>query len=639
MGEHNVHEGDDSATRAFTQALLTDVQVLEQMLQAGMFEKGVRRMGAEQEMFLVDACMAPANLALEVLERAGEPRLTTELALFNLEANLSPRTLSGTCLREMHEELSELVDIARNAGRAVGAEVVLTGILPTLSLSNLKLSSMTPKTRYHTLNRALCHAAAGDFSVRISGIDELAVTHENILLESCNTSFQVHLQVDADDFARMYNMAQAITAPLLSSAVNSPLLLGKRLWHETRIALFEQSVDARSPVHRARGSASRVSFGQGWVKQSVLEIFREDIARFRVMIANDREEDSRRVLEEGGVPELFALRLHNGTVYRWNRPCYGVIDGVPHLRIENRVLPAGPSLADEMANAALFYGLMLGGHAEYGDIAAKLSFEEAKVNFVAAAREGLNAVLTWPSVGRKTAAELLTETLLPVARAGLALAGIDTGDAEHYLGLIAARIKKRRTGASWMLESSSALAFEKPDVRARALVLALLEEQKRGEPIGEWEVLTQEPQPPTKRPRPRMRTVRQAMSTELFTVRAQDSVGLAASMMDWKHIRHVPVEDDEGRLVGVLTYRTLLRWMVKGGAPHVKVSSIMEAEPVTIEPDAGLLAAMRRMQAHKISGLPVVENGKLVGLITEHDLMLVAEPVFERWLNSDDAFE
>ena len=374
MGEHDTTSAEDPRLlRSFMKAILGDLQALEYMLDKRMFEEDARRIGAEQEMFLVDKGLQPAGVAPDVLTKVGDPRLTTELARFNLEANLSPQTFTGGCLRAMEAEAVELVGKARSAARDCGADVLLAGILPTLRLSDLTLDNMTPVPRYFQLNEVMKRLRGGSFHVVIKGLDELEVTHDNVLLESANTSFQVHFQVGQDEFAHLYNISQLVSGPVLAAAVNSPLFLGNRLWRETRVALFQRSIDARSSTHTARGHRPRVNFGDSWVKKSILEIFREDVARYRVVLANELEEDPKAVLERGELPELSALRLHNGTVWRWNRACYGVSKGAAHLRIENRILPAGPSIRDEVANAALFFGLMAALSREYSDVTREIA--------------------------------------------------------------------------------------------------------------------------------------------------------------------------------------------------------------------------------------------------------------------------
>src|SRR5262249_12305015 len=245
--------------------------------------------------------------------------------------------------------------------------------------------------RYHELNRWVTKLRGGPFSIHIKGLDEIQLQHDNIMMESCNTSFQVHLQVNPNEFAELYNMAQAVTAPVVAAAVNSPLLFGNRLWQETRLALFQHSTDARSVTQQARSHPTRVGFGERWLQRSVLELFHDQVARFRVIMTRNPDEHPMAVLARGEVPLLNALRLHNGTIWPWNRACYGVSNGRAHLRIENRALPSGPTTLDEVANAAFFIGLMMALPDEYGDITRLMTFDQAKDNFFMAARHGLNA--------------------------------------------------------------------------------------------------------------------------------------------------------------------------------------------------------------------------------------------------------
>jgi CBS domain-containing protein len=480
----------------------------------------------------------------------------------------------------------------------------------------------------------------GPFSIHIKGLDEIQITHDNIMMESCNTSFQVHFQVSPADFANSYNIAQAITAPVLAAATNSPILLGRRLWRETRVALFQQSVDARSAAHQHRGRRPRVNFGDGWVRDSVLEIFREDIARFRVVLATDIDEASEAILDRGGVPPLTALRLHNGTVYRWNRACYGIMDGVPHLRIEARAMPAGPSIVDEMANAAFFYGLMAAISHDVPDVSKVMSFDDAQGNFVAAARLGLQANLTWFHGREYAAPQLISEVLLPQARAGLRSAKIDEGDIDRYLSVIEERTRRGRTGARWALDSLVAMGDKgTKDQRMCALVRAAMARQRTGDAVHQWELADvgefegwQDC----------YLQVGQFMTTDLFTVHPEDVVDLAASLMDWRHIRHVPVEDNEGRLVGLVSHRTLLRLLGQGVKGHgrdaVAVKDIMKLDPVTVTPSTPTLEAIDTMRKFKVGSLPVVEEGnRLVGIITERDLIRVAAMLFEKQLKETQA--
>ncbi len=615
-------------------ALLNEVRALEDMHTAGMFEAGIRRIGAEQEMFLVDQANRPALSAMQVLDRIDDPRFTHELGLFNLEANLSPLELGGDCLRKLEAEASELLQVGREAADEVGSRIALVGILPTLTKDHLSLDAMVPVARYFALNEALLRLRGSHFRISIKGIDQLSFNHDNLMLEACNTSFQVHFQVDADEFAHLYNIAQAVTGPLLAACVNSPILLGKRLWHESRIAVFEHSIDARSEAHAARGHKPRVHFGDQWVEESVIEIFKEDIARFRVILTTEFEDDPIGMVARGEVPRLNALRLHNGTVYRWNRACYGISgNGKPHLRIENRVIPSGPSVLDEVANAAFFFGMMAQLSRSVDDIREHFNFGDVKANFLAAAREGLRAQMIWFDEEQMTAQQLILDKLLPLARQGLEEAGIDADDIDRYLGVIRARVERRRTGARWQLESLERMRGAASTHEClRALTDSMIEQQQSGLPISEW---TLAEFCPTQDWRESYRTVGQFMATDLFTVRPDDIVDFAASLMEWRYVRHVPVEDDSGQLLGLVSHRQLLRLIARGSgaASPVTVRDIMHSEPVAVSPDTPTVEAIRLMREKRLSCLPVVdEERKLLGLVTEHDLVGVAGRLLESYL-------
>ena len=638
MGEHQVtQDRDNQRLRAFMRALLDDVHALERMCAEGLIESGIRRIGAEQEMFLVDRAWRPAPLALPLLERLGDERFTIELAQFNLEANLSPQVLGGGCLRAIEDELRGLLQRAREEVRSLGGEVVLTGILPTLEKAHLGLDSMTPTPRFFQLNQVMSELRGQEFQTYIKGLDELHTLHDNVMLEACNTSFQVHFQVGAEEFPRFYNLAQVVTAPVLAAAVNSPLLLQHRLWHETRVALFQQSLDSRSRAQQARGKRQRVSFGDDWIRESVLEIFREDVARFRVLLTSDLGESSMDILDRGEIPPLKALCLHNGTVYRWNRPCYGVHDGVAHLRIENRALPAGPTVVDEIANAAFYFGVLAGLAEEHRDVTQVFAFDDAKGNFMAAARYGLEAQFRWFGGKTQTARELILKKLLPVAREGLQTAGVDAGDVGRYLDVIEERVRRRRTGAQWVLDSLEGLGeLRSRDARYRTLVASMCAQEQRGEPVHTWELAQAEDAQDW---RESYRTVGQFMTTDVFTVHPEDLVDLAASVMEWEHIRHVPVEDHDGKLVGLVSHRALIRLLGRGSRKGseetpVAVRDIMRPETFTVSPDTSSLEAIETMRQHRVGCLPVVDEGKLVGIVTEHDFIEVARSLLEEQLRS-----
>lgn len=621
-------------TRAFSKALLKDLRALERMLAEGRFESGVRRIGVEQEMFLVNDGWRPTPAALDVLERLDGP-FGTELALFNLEANVEPRLLTGRCFSDLEKRLDALIEEVRGAASEVGAQVVLTGILPTLSKSDVSLDNLTPINRYKALNSALSARRNGEpYKLRIEGADELNLEHDSVMLESCNTSFQVHLQVDPERFAHVYNVAQLITAPVMAAAVNSPILFGKHLWHETRIALFQQSVDTRSGSVHMRDLAPRVRFGESWIKDGAAELFQEDIGRFRVLLTRDVDEDPLAVLDGGGTPQLQALQLHNSTVYRWNRPCYGITDGKPHLRIECRVLPAGPTVRDEVANAAFWIGSILGAAEAYDKIPERIQFDDAKANFLAAARHGPKAGFRWLDGKVAGARDLILQDMLPLARSGLSSAGVNESDVDSYLGVVRDRVESRGTGARWMLNSIQAM--KQHSTRAEwltALTAAMAVRQKAGAPVHMWSNAHLEEGGGGRLSYLR---VEQFMTTSLFTVHEDELVDMVAFLMDRNQIRHVLVEDDGHSLVGIVSYRSVLRLMAEGfdraTEPTPAVRDIMERDPISVQPDTRTLDAIDLMRHHRVSCLPVVSDGKLVGIVSERDFLPIAYDLLEERL-------
>lgn len=634
---HKDVEGDFEGEnrRKFMRAILADLRALERMLKEGRFETGVRRIGAEQEMFLVDRSYSPAPGALKMLEKLADPHFTTELGMFNLELNLDPQPFGGDGLARMERQLVELLEKTRRAAGELDLSAVLAGILPTIRKSDLGLENMVPSPRYMALNRIMNKMRGGAFEFSIKGIDEILVKHDSVMVEACNASFQVHLQVSPDEFAKMYNIAQALAGPLLSTATNSPLLFGRRLWAETRIALFQQAVDTRSAKEHLRDSSARVTFGNRWVKQSILEIYKEDVARFRTLVGTDLDEDPHQKLDQGETPQLKALRLHNGTIYRWNRACYGVMDGKAHLRIENRVMPSGPSVVDEIANAALWLGLMIEMAARVEDVTAHLEFDHAQANFYAAAREGLGAHFTWLDGEEIIAYRLVLDRLLPMAEAGLRREGINEEDIKKYLGIIDNRVRTGRNGSRWLLSSLAGMKDKgKPGERLNALVAATLNRQQTGRPVAEWERARLDE---AGSPKHNFTKVDQYMTTDIFTVQADDAVDLVANLMGWERIRHVPVEDQDHRLIGLVSYRSVLRLYTSGKLgptqPSMAVSEIMKTDVITVTPQTPTLEAISTMRRYRIGCLPVTQDGKLVGILTEENFLDIASELLEQRLN------
>ena len=632
--EHKeVEAADDARThREFMVALLNDLRALERMLAEGLFETGVRRIGAEQEMFLIDAqTWAPAKGALKMLEVLQDPHFTTELGLFQLEANCSPQLFGGDGLSAMHAELDGLMDKARAAAQGLGMSAVLMGILPTLRKSDLGLDSMVPSPRYLALNKVVTEMRGGKFELSIKGLDELIIDHDSVMLEACNSSFQVHLQVEPSEFARMYNIAQVLAGPTMSISANSPIVFGRRLWAETRIALFRQAVDTRSHTHQMRETEARVSFGTRWVRSSVAEIYREDIARFRTLVGTDLDEDPMAKLDRGEVPLLKALRIHNGTIYRWNRACFGTTNGKPHLRIENRVMPSGPSTIDEIASAALWFGLMAELGAREEDITKRIDFDTAGHNFYTAAREGLGSHFLWLDGEEVSARNLMLDRLIPTAEAGLKRQGISDADVAKYLGVVEARVRTGRTGARWQFSSWNSLRDRAtPGERANALVASTVKRQLTGRPVSEWERATLDEASGAHH---NYQRVDQYMRTDLFTIQAEDPVEVVTHLMIWERIRYVPVEDKDHRLLGLVTHRAVLRLLASGASSRdTPVSAIMRRDLVTVTPETPTIEAIRTMRRLRIGCLPVLNEDRLVGLVTEDDFMDVAHKLLEEKL-------
>jgi CBS domain-containing protein len=637
---HKEIEGDQDAKRRreFTHAMLKDLRALERMLRDGLFETGARRIGAEQEMFLVDSAWSPAKAALAMLARLEDPHFTTELGQFQLEANCDPQEFTGDGISRMEKQLNFLVGNARKAAADLGFQVVLAGILPTMRKTDLSLDNMVPSPRYLALNKALNDLRGGSFEFSIAGLDELSIEHDSVMVEACNSSFQVHYQVEPANFARMYNIAQVLAGPIMAISANSPLLFGRRLWAETRIALFRQAVDTRGPTNHLRDSEARVSFGTRWVKSSVLEIYQEDIARFRTLVGTDLDEDPLALLDRGELPMLKALRLHNGTVYRWNRACFGMGNGKAHLRIENRVMPAGPSVLDQVANAALWFGCMAEMGATEEDVSRRIDFDQAGANFYTAAREGIASQFEWLDGKDLSAQQLVLEHLLPKAEAGLRRNNIAPADIERYLGVIETRVRAGRTGARWALSSWNALKGQATaGERSNALVAATIQRQLSGRPVADWE-------------RARLAEaevghnnylrVDQYMTTDLFTVQEDDPVEIVVNLMSWEMIRHVPVEGRNHQLIGLVSYRSVLRFLAGGGSPSdTPVSEIMKRQVTTVTIETPTLDALRLMRRLRVGCLPVLQDARLVGLLTEKDLMNIASKLLEEKLAQNRAPE
>ncbi|MBE2250108.1 MAG: CBS domain-containing protein [Myxococcus sp.] len=626
-------ELNGESRREYMQMLLSELRALERMVKGGAFERGVSRIGAEQELFLIDSAYQPTGAAMPLLEKLNQPtRFTTELGAFNLEANAASQPFTGDGLSKLEAELLELYGRIREAGATMGVTPVLAGILPTIQKTDLGLDNMVPKPRYQALNRAMQRARGEHFDFSIRGMDELVVKHDSVMVEATCASFQVHLQLtEPERFAQMYNLAQLLTAPVLAVGTNSPLLFGRRLWSETRIAVFEQSCDIRTPGLHLRDSIGRVSFGRSWLKGSVVDLFKENVSRFRPLVGTPREEaDGLEALEKGLVPSMKALRLHSGTVYRWNRPCYGISDnGKPHLRIELRCLPSGPTIPDEVANGAFWLGLMNELGATIEDVGELLEFDAARSNLYAAARDGLRARFTWLNGEEVLAQPFVLERLLPLAKAGLERAKVNQQDVDRYIGIVERRVRSLHTGSSWQINSLVRMKGRgTPGARATALVAGMVARQKTDAVVADWELaaLNEKDSASTD-----FQKVSQLMVSDIYSVSPDDPVELVSELMAWERVRYVPVEDDKGRLIGLVSSRGVMRHLTdvaRGAAERGgSVSTIMKTNLITVTPDTATAAAVALMKQHRVGALPVVVNGHLVAMLTENEFVDAATRV------------
>jgi len=635
MGTKDVNAviDDNKRHQQFIRSLLIDIKALGKMLDEGWFEIDRVRIGAEQELCLVDELSKPYPIALELLKELDNELYTTELAKFNLEVNLPPLDFTGHALSEMEKRIKKELNVIYDAIQNRNGNMILTGILPTIRKFDVQIENVTPLERYRALCEAIMTLRGGQYELRMEGLDELNMMFDTPLLEACATGFQVHLQVAPDDFVHKYNIAQAIAAPILACATNSPMLFGKRLWHETRVGIFQQSVDTRKVGNHLRDFSPRVTFGTKWLKDSILEIYQEDISRYRVLLGTNSTEDVETLMKEGKVPKLYALQSHNSTVYRWNRPCYGLSEGKAHLRIENRVLPSGPTVVDEIANAAFWLGLLVGMSEAEPNLTERMSFESARSNFLMASKFGLDSKFHWLDDKSISARDLILNELLPLARAGLEKQKVAASDVDRYLGIIHDRVEARQTGSQWMLKSYKSLHKEgctREEITA-AITSSMIGQQDDGNPVHTWKLASIDD---LRNWKPSRLMVEEVMSTDIFTVQPDDVLSYALRIMDWQGKRYVCVENEEKELVGLITSRNLLQFLQNHDAvdltknnendAHAAQIMIPIEKVITVEPDALIVDAIQLMQTHAIGCLPVLKGNKLVGMISEKHFVSIS---------------
>jgi len=472
------------------------LDTLARMLADGSFSFPRKHIGLEVELNLVDRDMGPSMSNTAVLEHLDDPAFTTELSQHNLELNVPPRLLAGESALELEDDLRRYLGNAHQAAEQTGARLTMIGILPTLQENHFDQKWLTNNARYSLLNDQI-FAARGEQTVLalegngLPGRQGERLLHhaESILPEAACTSVQLHLQVAPEEFAAHWNAAQCLAGVQVALAANSPFLLGKSLWQETRIPLFLQATDTRPEELRNQGVRPRVWFGERWIT-SIFDLFEENVRYFPGLLPETDSEDPLEALESGNTPKLTELRLHNGTVWRWNRPVYDVVEGVPHLRVENRVLPAGPTVLDVMANAAFFYGAQRALAEADRPVWTQMSFQAAEDNFYAGARDGMDSRLYWPGSGWVPPDELVLRKLLPLAHEGLRQSDVSDAARERYLGIIEQRCLTGQTGASWQRETVARAERRGVDRDAAlaAMLARYLELEQTGEPVHTWPI-------------------------------------------------------------------------------------------------------------------------------------------------------
>jgi len=474
--------------RAYREKVRQCLDVLARMLRESRFETEPQRFGLEIELNLVDEHGLPSMKNTEVLGAIADPAWASELGQFNLEINVPPQPLTGDALSQLENRVRRSLNHAGQRALQTGSRLMMVGILPTLNQSDVGEHAMSDNPRFQLLNQQMFAARGEDMRISIEGVERLLTHVDTITPEAACTSVQFHLQVSPEEFSSYWNAAQAVAGIQVALAANSPFLFGRELWRETRITLFEQVTDTRPEELKEQGVRPRVFFGDRWIT-SVFDLFEENLRYFPALLPLTEEENPEAALDRGEAPQLAEMTLHNGTVYRWNRPVYAVSDGKPHLRVENRVLPAGPTVADVLANAAFYYGLVRALADADRPIWTQMSFSAAAENLVLGARNGIDARVYWPGLGEVPVTELALRRLLPLAFDGLRAWGVESADASRLLGIIEQRCLTGRTGATWQVDAVHALDRGGRGNRQEALRLmtqGYIERMETNQPVHGW---------------------------------------------------------------------------------------------------------------------------------------------------------
>ena len=477
--------------RKYREKLRRSLDVFDRMLREDVFEDAAGRVGQEIELNLVDERGEPSMRNADVLDAIADPAWATELGQFNIEINVPPRQLGGDALDGLEQEIRADLNAADAKARGSGSRLVMIGILPTLRQEDVHEGTLSANARYRAMNEQIFAARGEDLHISIDGPERLSTYADTIAPEAACTSVQFHLQVSPQGYADTWNAAQCLGGVQLALGANSPFFFGKELWRETRVALFEQSADTRPDELKAQGVRPRVWFGERWIT-SIFDQFEENVTYFPALLPICDDEEPAEVLARGDTPRLGEMRMHNGTIYRWNRPVYDVYQGQPHLRVENRVLPAGPTVVDVLANGAFYYGLLRVLAEQDRPVWSQMSFAAAEDNFYAGARHGINAKIYWPGLGEVPATELVLRRLLPLAHEGLSAWGVDSSVADRLLGIIEQRCITHTNGAEWQARTFHSIDDEKQPLdrsyALREMLRRYVEHMHSNEPVHTWQV-------------------------------------------------------------------------------------------------------------------------------------------------------
>ena len=454
----------------FSRNLEQETKLLAELFRNDRFANDKIIGGFEIEAWLVSSSGAASPVNQTFLSQLNNPMVVHELAAFNVELNSVPVEMKQKALSNMENQLQETWNECRHVAKELSINMMLIGILPSIQQQQLTMANMSKLNRYRALNEQVIKLRDGrPLQLDISGKESIRTSHHDVMLESACTSLQLHIQVPVDKAARFYNASIMLSAPMVAVAANSPYLFGYELWDETRIPLFEQSVELGSDDYR------RVTFGHAYIKHSMFECFEENLKHYPVLVPFKESSD---------ITQLSHLCFHNGTIWRWNRPLIGFDEnGIVHLRIEHRVIPSGPTVTDSIANAAFYFGLVHTLAEEIDDFEERLPFHNAKDNFYSCAKHGLSTSIDWPEFGKISVKTLLIETLIPAARRGLLNLDIAQNDIDKYLSIIERRTESEQNGANWQRNWVTRHGRD-----MNRLTCSYLERQNHGSPVHEWTI-------------------------------------------------------------------------------------------------------------------------------------------------------